>query len=58
VQAAQYLPDDSDEPAWSPAVEITVHAGGRYRLIALTPDQARDLARMLTRAAELLQPPP
>ena len=27
VQTAQYLPDDPGEPAWSPAVEIAVHAG-------------------------------
>jgi hypothetical protein len=54
VQTAQYLPDDPGEPAWSPAVEITVHAGDRYRLIGLTPEEARDLAGMLTRAADML----
>jgi hypothetical protein len=58
VQAAQYLPDDSSESAWSPSVEITVHAGERYRLIGLTPAQARDLARMRTRAAGLLDRTP
>jgi len=52
VQAAQYLPDDPGEPAWSPAIEIAVHAGGRYRLIGLTPDEARELAGMLARAAD------
>jgi hypothetical protein len=52
VQTAQYLPDDPDEPAWSPAVEITVHAGGRYRLIGLTPEEARELAAMLAQAAD------
>ncbi len=54
VQTAQYLPDDPGEPAWSPAVEIAVHAGGRYRLIGLTPEQARELAGMLARAADLV----
>ena len=27
VQTAQYLPDDPGEAAWSPTVEIAVHAG-------------------------------
>jgi hypothetical protein len=57
VQAAQYLPDEPTEPAWSPAIEIAVHADGRYRLIGLTPDEARTLATLLTRAADLLTPP-
>jgi hypothetical protein len=57
VQAAQYLPDDPGEPAWSPTVEIAVHAGGRYRLIGLTQDEARDLATMLVRAADMLGTP-
>ena len=52
VQTAQYLPDDPAEPAWSPAVEIAVHAGGRYRLIGLTPEEARQLATMLAKAAD------
>ena len=54
VQTAQYLPDDPGEPAWSPTVELAVHAGGRYRLIGLTPGEARELAGMLTRAADML----
>jgi hypothetical protein len=54
VQAAQYLPDDPAEPAWPPAIEIAVHAAGRYRLIGLTPSQARELARALARAADML----
>lgn len=53
VQTAQYLPDEPGEPAWSPTVEIAVHADGRYRLIGLTPDEARQLARMLARAADI-----
>lgn len=57
VQAAQYLPDDPAEPAWSPTVEIAVHAGGRYRLIGLTQDEARDLATMLVQAADVLGTP-
>jgi hypothetical protein len=52
VQAAQYLPDDPAEPAWSPTVEIAVHAGDRYRLIGLTPEEARELAAMLAKAAD------
>ena len=51
VQTAQYLPDDPGEPAWSPAVEIAVHSGGRYRLIGLTPEEATELARLLLEAA-------
>jgi hypothetical protein len=62
VQTAQYLPDDPSEPAWSPTVEIAVHAGGRYRLISLTPEEARELAGMLARAAGIVSdlqcPPP
>ena len=54
VQTAQYLPDDPGEPAWSPTVEIAVHADGRYRLIGLTPEEARELAAMLASAAELV----
>jgi hypothetical protein len=54
IQAAQYLPDDPAEPAWPPTVEIAVHAAGRYRLIGLTPPQARELARTLARTADML----
>jgi hypothetical protein len=54
VQTAQYLPDDPSEPAWSPGVEITVHTGGRYRLIGLTPEEARELAGMLAKAADIV----
>ncbi len=54
VQTAQYLPDDPGEPAWSPAVEITVHTGGRYRLIGLTPEQAIQLAGLLAKAADIV----
>ena len=54
VQAAQYLPDDPAEPAWPPAIEIAVHAAGRYRLIGLTPSQARELAGALARTADML----
>ena len=54
VQTAQYLPDDPAEPAWSPTVEIAVHAGGRYRLIGLTPEEARELAVSLARAADMV----
>ena len=54
VQAAQYLPDDPAEPAWPPAIEVAVHAAGRYRLIGLTPEEARELAGLLGMAADLL----
>jgi hypothetical protein len=54
VQTAQYLPDDPGEPAWSPAVEIAVYAGGRYRLIGLTPEEARELAGLLAKAADIV----
>ena len=58
VQTAQYLPDDPAEPAWSPTVEIAVHAGGRYRLIGLTPEEARELAAMLAKAADITSASP
>jgi len=58
VQTAQYLPDDPAEPAWSPTVEIAVHAGGRYRLIGLTPEEARDLAALLAKAADITSASP
>jgi hypothetical protein len=58
VQTAQYLPDDPGEPAWSPTVELAVHDGERYRLIGLTPGEARELAAMLARAADMLSPTP
>jgi hypothetical protein len=54
VQVAQYLPDDPGEPAWPPAIEVAVHAAGRYRLIGLTPPQARELAGALAQAADML----
>lgn len=54
VQTAQYLPDDPAESAWSPTVEIAVHADGRYRLIGLTPEEARELAVLLAGAADVL----
>lgn len=59
VETALYLPDEPAESAWPPRVEIAVHSGGRYRLIGLTPDQARELAGMLAEAAGLVsaQPP-
>ena len=57
VQTAQYLPDEPGEPGWSPTVEIAVHAGGRYRLIGLTPEEARELAGVLARAADMLTVP-
>jgi hypothetical protein len=53
VQTAQYLPDDPSEPAWSPTVEIAVHTGSRYRLIGLTPEEARELAALLAKAADV-----
>ena len=58
MQTAQYLPDDPGEPAWSPTVEIAVHTGGRYRLIGLTPEEARELAAMLAQAADSVSASP
>lgn len=57
VQAAQYLPEDPGEPSPAPTVEIAVHVAGRYRLIGLTPAEARELAGMLVSAASLLSDP-
>jgi hypothetical protein len=57
VQAVQHLPDDPAEPSWPPAVEIAMHTGGRYRLIGLSPGQARELASALTGAADMLSLP-
>jgi hypothetical protein len=37
-----------------PTVEIAVHADGRYRLIVLTAEQARGLATLLARCADML----
>ncbi len=56
VETAQYLPDDPAETPWTPTVELALHAGGRYRLIGLTPEEARQLAAMLTRAASMPEP--
>jgi len=57
VQTVQYLPEDPAEPTWPPAVEIAVHSGGRYRLIGLTPEQARQLAGLLAKAADIVDAP-
>jgi hypothetical protein len=51
VETTQYVPDEPGEPGWAPTVEVALHAGGRYRLIGLTPSEARQLAEMLTQAA-------
>ncbi len=53
VQAAQYLPDCPGEPSSPPTVEIAVHVGGRYRLIGLSPAEARELVGMLVGAADV-----
>ena len=58
VQAAQYLPEDPGEPSPPPTVEIAVHVAGRYRLIGLSPAEARELAGMLVRAADVFGVPP
>jgi hypothetical protein len=52
VQAAQYLPDGPGGLSSPPTVEIAVHVGGRYRLIGLSPTEARELAGTLLRAAD------
>ena len=56
VETAQYLPDDPAETPWTPTVELALHTGGRYRLIGLTPEEARQLAAMLARAASIPDP--
>ena len=53
VQTAQYVPDDPDETAWTPTVEVALYTGSRYRAISLTPEEARQFAAMLTRAADM-----
>jgi hypothetical protein len=50
VETAQYLPDDPEEEAWTPTVEVALYAGSRYRLIGLTPQEARQLAAVLAYA--------
>ena len=47
VQAAQHLPDDPAEPGRPPSRSRCTP--GRYRLIGLTPPQARESARVLAR---------
>ena len=51
IETAQYAPDDPCEGPLIRVVEIALHEGSRYRLIGLTPDEARKAARMLVRAA-------
>jgi hypothetical protein len=58
VQSAQYLSDEQDGAFGSSYVEIAVYVAHRYRLIGLTPDEARELARVLLRAADALVPRP
>jgi hypothetical protein len=53
VQIEQHLPDEAGEPAWTPTIEVALHAGGRYRLLGLTPEEAGRLAAMLARAASM-----
>lgn len=58
VEAAQYLPENPGEPSSPPTVEIAVHVAGRYRLIGLTPAEARELASALEQAADAFAPRP
>jgi len=51
IETAQYAPEDSGEGPWIRVVEIALQEGNRYRLIGLTPDEARKAARMLVQAA-------
>jgi hypothetical protein len=53
VQTAQYMPDDPGDAAWTPTVEVALYTGSRYRVIGLTPEEARQLAAMLARAADM-----
>jgi len=45
VQTAQYVPDDPGETAWTPTVEVALYTGSRYRVISLTPEEARQRCR-------------
>jgi hypothetical protein len=53
VQTAQYVPDDPGEALWTPTVEVALYTGSRYRVIGLTLEEARQLAAMLARAADM-----
>ena len=51
VRATQYSPEEPDERPGPPAVELSCHQGGRYRVTTLSPDEARQLAAGLLTAA-------
>lgn len=45
-------PSEPGDPAAGPSVELTYHVGSRYRVIGLSPGEARRLARMLLAGAD------
>jgi hypothetical protein len=52
IRTTQYRPEESHEPPWPPAIELSCHRGSRYRVTTLTADEARHLAAsLLTTAA-------
>ncbi|MBB4944169.1 hypothetical protein FHR32_008572 [Streptosporangium album] len=51
VRVVQYLAEEAC-PVWHPFVEIAHHVGGRYRIINLTPQEARRLAATLLACAD------
>jgi hypothetical protein len=51
VRTTQYSPEEPGELPGPPVVELSCHQGGRYRVITLTPEEARYLAVSLYTAA-------
>lgn len=52
VRVVQYEPHEPGEAAAPPAVELTYHVGSRYRVIGLSPQEARHLAALLLNCAD------
>jgi uncharacterized protein DUF6907 len=51
VRTTQYSPEEAGELPGPPAVELSCHRGGRYRVTTLTAGEARRLAAGLLTAA-------
>ncbi|TDD38356.1 hypothetical protein E1287_06010 [Actinomadura sp. KC06] len=53
VRVVQYEPDETgDAGEAAPSVELTYHVGSRYRVISLSPYEARQLAGVLLACAD------
>lgn len=54
VRTVEYLPLDMPDitESWGALVEIEHHVGGRYRVINLTPEDARKLAALVLLSAD------